>query len=239
MVASNDFALKRAIAKFLLRTLRLPISFVTSDSLVVPTRNPQKGRVLLCRSPAGRAKRVLPAPPNGAASSSIHRQNRRVVCLALPPRRNQTSPLRHMIFGSGRWCPLRSLDVPFSLFSPGSSLRPNSIGRSDVLGRYLDTGSSDSVDSDGTTGPLGRDYAFCTIYAALYYRHPGKPPGSPALATPREHMKGLRTRVSKNGHAKANLFHVLIQVKLIGLEIAATIVFFVWLYRELIHELHR
>ncbi len=50
-------------------------------------------------------------------------------------------------------------------------------------------------------------------------------------------MAVTRVRMSRNGHARVRLFEVLILVKLVAIEIAATIVFFVWLYRELIHEL--
>jgi hypothetical protein len=50
-------------------------------------------------------------------------------------------------------------------------------------------------------------------------------------------MKSIRSRAHKQVRTRANFFHVLIQVKLVAIELAATIVFFVWLYRELIHEL--
>jgi hypothetical protein len=55
--------------------------------------------------------------------------------------------------------------------------------------------------------------------------------------SPRSNMKAHRNRVSRNGHTRANFLSILIQAKLIALEVAATIIFFVWLYRELIHEL--
>jgi hypothetical protein len=48
-----------------------------------------------------------------------------------------------------------------------------------------------------------------------------------------------RVRTPKSGHVGADFFHVLIKIKLIAIEVAATIVFFVWLYRELLHELRR
>jgi len=50
-------------------------------------------------------------------------------------------------------------------------------------------------------------------------------------------MNLFHIRTPKHGRTRANFFHVLIQVKLVAIELAATIVFFVWLYRELIHEL--
>jgi hypothetical protein len=42
----------------------------------------------------------------------------------------------------------------------------------------------------------------------------------------------------KKGLAREKFFQTLLLVKLIILEIAATVVFLVWVYRELIHELH-
>ena len=47
------------------------------------------------------------------------------------------------------------------------------------------------------------------------------------------------TRLLKRRRFNLNLFLILIQIKLVAIELAATIVFFVWLYRELIHELRR
>ncbi|MBB5060732.1 hypothetical protein HDF16_005468 [Granulicella aggregans] len=40
-------------------------------------------------------------------------------------------------------------------------------------------------------------------------------------------------------HAPDPLFKVVLEIKMIALEIAISIVFFVWLYRELIHQLRK
>jgi hypothetical protein len=52
-------------------------------------------------------------------------------------------------------------------------------------------------------------------------------------------MKLFNIRTPKHGRARARFFHVLMLVKLIALELAATILFLVWIFRELIHELRR
>jgi hypothetical protein len=51
--------------------------------------------------------------------------------------------------------------------------------------------------------------------------------------------KPMNIRTPKHGRARANFFEIIVKIKLVAIELAATIIFFVWLYRELIHELKR
>jgi hypothetical protein len=46
-----------------------------------------------------------------------------------------------------------------------------------------------------------------------------------------------RIRAPKYGRTRARIFEVITTIKLIAIEVAATIIFLVWLYRELVHEL--
>ena len=44
----------------------------------------------------------------------------------------------------------------------------------------------------------------------------------------------------KRGRSSLNKFiHIILITKFVAVEIAATVIFFVWLYRELIHEIKR
>jgi hypothetical protein len=47
------------------------------------------------------------------------------------------------------------------------------------------------------------------------------------------------TRTPKKRRKGINIFHILLKVKLAATEIAATIVFLVWLYRIFMHEIGR
>jgi hypothetical protein len=53
------------------------------------------------------------------------------------------------------------------------------------------------------------------------------------------HQNKKRTRAPKEQRSNADFSHILIQIKLVALELATTIVFFVWLYRILMHEVGR
>ena len=57
------------------------------------------------------------------------------------------------------------------------------------------------------------------------------------LGDVRDPMKSIRSHAHKQVRARANFFPILIQVKLVAIELAATIVFFVWLYRVFMHEI--
>jgi hypothetical protein len=52
-------------------------------------------------------------------------------------------------------------------------------------------------------------------------------------------MKIGRIRTSTHGRTKANFLDLLITLKLVVLEIATTILFCDWVYREVIHQLQR
>ena len=52
-------------------------------------------------------------------------------------------------------------------------------------------------------------------------------------------MKTHHIGAPKYGRTGADVFRIIAQVKFVAVEIAAAIVFFVWLYREVIHELRR
>lgn len=51
-------------------------------------------------------------------------------------------------------------------------------------------------------------------------------------------MKGLRMSTPKR-RTRVKFFEIIVKIKLVAIELAATIIFFVWLYRELIHEIKR
>lgn len=46
-----------------------------------------------------------------------------------------------------------------------------------------------------------------------------------------------RIRMPKHRRTRASIFHTILMIKLVALEIATTVVFFVWLYHSVMHEI--